>query len=239
MTQILSELKKYSTPDRKNSNEWFFKTGIGQYGEGDKFIGVSNPSARLVVAKFANLEYDEIQKSLNSEIHEERLVAILILVNKFEKAKADFEKREIVEFYLENLSRINNWDLVDCSAPKILGQAIFDKLIDENILDKLAVSKIMWERRIAIISTLIFIKYLKFDATLRIAKVLLKDKEDLMHKAVGWALREVWKKEPELCEKFLLENYNTIPRTSLRYAIERMEESKRKEVLYRKKYQLN
>lgn len=234
MTIILKELKKYASAKRKTSNEWFFKTGKGQYGEGDIFIGVSNPDARSVVKKFADLPFEDIKNSLASEIHEERLVAVLILVTQYEKAKDKATRLPNAQFYLQNMERVNNWDLVDSSAHKIVGQAILDGLIGEELLDTLAKSKNMWERRVAIIATMAMIRVGQYDATLRIAQKLLSDKEDLMHKAVGWALREVWKKDSALCEQFLLAHYSRLPRTTLRYAIERMEEGKRKKFLMMK-----
>ncbi len=231
MSVVSKELKKYASLKRKKANEWFFKTGVGQYGEGDKFLGVSNPDARTVVSKFIRLSFLDIQEVLNSEIHEERLVGILILVKQYEKAGDTESKLKIAKFYLKNINRVNNWDLVDLSAHRIVGQAIIDKILDETLLDTLAVSKNMWDRRVSIISTMAFIRVKKFGSTLRIAKKLLSDKEDLTHKAVGWALREVWKKDAKLCERFLLTNYSRLPRTTLRYAIERMEEGKRRQFL--------
>ncbi len=234
MTTILKELQKYASTKRKTANEWFFKTGKGQYGEGDVFIGVSNPDAHTVVKKFVTLPFDDIQTSLASKIHEERLVAVLISVAQYKKAKDAATRLHIAQFYLHNIDRVNNWDLVDASASKILGQAILDGVIHEELLDTLADSKTMWERRVAIIATMAMIRKGEYDSTLRIAKKLLGDKEDLMHKAVGWALREVWKKDPARCEEFLLAHYPRLPRTTLRYAIERMEEGKRKGFLMRK-----
>ena len=176
----------------------------------------------------------DIKNSLASAIHEERFVGVLILVTQYEKAKDTATQLPIAQFYLQNMKRINNWDLVDASAHKIIGQAILDKVINAKILDTLVDSKNMWERRVAIIATMAMIRVGQYDATLRIAKKLLNDKEDLMHKAVGWALREVWKKDPARCEEFLLAHYSRLPRTTLRYAIERMEEGKRKKFLMRK-----
>lgn len=231
MTTILKDLEQFSSKDRKRSNSWFFKTGEGDYGEGDKFIGVSNPDARKVAIKHQDLNFKEIKVSLSSEIHEERLVALFILVRKFEKSKDIEKKKEILDFYLENLGGVNNWDLVDSSCSQIIGYSIILGIIEENILDKFAESKNLWEKRIAIISTLSIIKNGRLDLTLKIAKKLLVDKHDLIHKAVGWALREVWKKDNDICEKFLKDNYNHLPRTTLRYAIEKMPEEKRKKFL--------
>lgn len=234
MTIILKELKKYASAKRKTSNAWFFKTGKGQYGEGDVFIGVSNPDARNIVKKFANASFEDIKNSLVSEIHEERLVGVLILVTQYAKAKDKATRVQIAQFYLQNLDRVNNWDLVDSSAHMIVGQAILDKVIGAEIIDSLVESKNMWERRVAIIATMAMIRKGEYDATLRVSKKLLDDKEDLMHKAVGWMLREVWKKDPARCEQFLVTHYTRLPRTTLRYAIERMEEGKRKKYLMRK-----
>ncbi|PIT89131.1 MAG: DNA alkylation repair protein [Candidatus Levybacteria bacterium CG10_big_fil_rev_8_21_14_0_10_36_7] len=234
MTLISRHLKKYASLERKKSNEWFFKTGKGQYGEGDKFIGVRVPDVRKVAKVFSGLGFMEIKKSLGSEIHEERLTALLILVENFKKAKKEKNKKEqsrICKFYLKNLKRVNNWDLVDLSAHYILGQAILDGLEDEKILDKLSISKNIWERRVSIISTFAFIRIGDFKPTLRVAKKLLIDKEDLIHKAIGWMLREVWKKNAKTCEDFLIENYKKLPRTTLRYSIERMEDKERKRFL--------
>jgi 3-methyladenine DNA glycosylase AlkD len=234
MSKILQELKKVASTRRKVSNEWFFKTGKGQYGEGDKFIGVSNPDARNVVKKFSDASLRDIQEAINSKIHEERLVGILILVKQYEKATSNESRHKIATFYLRNLKRVNNWDLVDLSAHRIVGKAILGGIMKENILDTLAGSNNMWNRRVAIIATMAFIGEGKFDTTLRIAKRLIGDKEDLTHKAVGWTLREVWKKDARLCEKYLLENYASLPRTTLRYAIEKMEEGKRQKFLKKK-----
>lgn len=234
MSVLFQELKKYASAKRKKSNEWFFKTGKGQYGEGDKFIGVNNLDLRKAAKKFSHLNFEDIKEALDSEIHEERLVGVLILVKQYEKTTDKGARLKIAKFYLKNLKRVNNWDLVDLSAHRILGRAVLDKIISEKILDSLAGSKNMWERRASIISTMALIGNKKFGATLRIAKKLLGDKEDLTHKAVDWALREVWKKDSDLCEKFLLAHYSRLPRTTLRYAIERMEEGKRKKFLMKK-----
>ena len=231
---LVRELKKYATTKRKKANEWYFKTGVGQYGEGDVFIGVSNPDARKVVQKFSHLTLREIGEVLDSDIHEVRLVGVLILVKQYEKAIDKDTKLKIATFYLKKLKHINNWDLVDLSACRVLGRAIRDKMMPEHILDTLANSKNMWKRRVAIIATMTLIKEKDYTATMRIATKLLSDKEDLTHKAVGWALREVWKRDPALCEQFLLTQYSKLPRTTLRYAIEKMEETKRQQFLKKK-----
>ena len=224
---IQQSLRQYATLERKRKIEWFFKTGKGQYGEGDQFIGVSNPDIRKVARQYQDINLQEIELLLHSPIHEDRLCALIILVNQNKKANLD-TRQKIVKLFLNNLAFINNWDLVDCSAHYILGRAIAEGVENIKILDNLANSKILWERRIAIISTMYFISQNNITESLRIAKVLLSDKEDLIHKAVGWTLREAWKRKAQEVEKFLKDNYTQVPRTTLRYTIERMEESKRK-----------
>jgi 3-methyladenine DNA glycosylase AlkD len=224
---IRKSLRQYATLERKSKIEWFFKTGKGQYGEDDQFIGVTNPDVRKVARQYPDIDLQEIELLLQSPIHEDRLCALIILIN--QNKKANFKTRQkIVKLFLNNLSFINNWDLVDCSAHYILGRAIFEGLENIKILDKLANSQTLWERRIAIISTMYFISQNNITESLRLAKILLSDKEDLIHKAVGWTLREAWKKQPKEVENFLKDNYLQLPRTTLRYTIERMEENKRK-----------
>lgn len=229
--KLIKELKKHASPSRKKSNEWFFKTGPGQYGEGDKFIGVRVPDVRSVARQFLDLDFKEVAKLIYSPIHEIRLAAILILVEKNKLALKNKDKtsqKKILDFYIKHRAQINNWDLVDLSVHRILGQAILDDLISNKILYQYAKSKILWERRLAIVATAIFIGQGKLDDCFKLSKILLDDKEDLMHKAVGWMLREAWKKDSARVEKFLQDNYQQLPRTTLRYAIERMAEPKRK-----------
>ncbi|MBT6691694.1 DNA alkylation repair protein [Candidatus Parcubacteria bacterium] len=231
---LIKELKKHASSARKKSNEWFFKTGPGEYGEGDKFIGVRVPNIRQVARKFLELDFSELKNCLNSDIHEIRLAGILILVekNKLARKNKDIKlQKQILNFYLRNRAGVNNWDLVDLSAHYILGQAILDKLESRQILYKYAKSNKLWERRISIITTWIFIREGQLDDCFKLSKLLLKDKEDLMHKAVGWMLREAWKKDAARAEEFLKKNYSYLPRTTLRYAIERMVETKRKRFL--------
>ncbi len=234
-TNVINELKKYASEKRKNSNEWFFKTGKGEYGEGDKFIGVSMPNIRKAIKEFKKLPFPEIEKLLVSPIHEVRMSGVLILTNNAKRAfkKKDIdEHKKIADFYLKNKQGINNWDLVDVSCHYVIGDAIVNNIYDLKLLDDLASSDILWDRRIAMVSTISFIRNGDVFPTVILAKKLLDNKEDLMHKAVGWMLREAWKREPAIIEDFLLENYHDIPRTALRYAIERMEENKRKGFLY-------
>jgi 3-methyladenine DNA glycosylase AlkD len=237
---VQKELRVFASAERKKAVEWFFKTGKGQYGEGDIFLGVSSPDMRRVSRKYQDLPFAELQTLIASPIHEERSCALSILVQRYEKGgeranrapRANPEPRKtILDFYLHNMQYINNWDLVDCSAHKILGRAIYEGLQEVVILDRLAVSDILWERRIAIIATMYFIHKGQLDHTFRLAERLLADREDLMHKAVGWMLREAWKKDPAAVETFLIKHYPQIPRTALRYAIEKMEETKRQRFL--------
>lgn len=233
LAELKKELKGFSSPERKKTNEWFFKTGKGQYGYGDKFIGVRVPDCRKIAKKFRELSMIEIKKLLSSPIHEERLTALLILVDLFEKGD-DKKQKEIFDFYLENYKRVNNWDLVDLSAPKIVGAYLLNNPKLTSVLNKYAKSKNLWERRLSIVATFTLIRANQFDQTMKSAKVLLSDDHDLTHKAVGWMLREVWKRDHNIVEKFLKDNYNKIPRTTLRYAIERMPEPKRLQFLKNK-----
>jgi len=203
----------------------FFKTGKGEYGEGDIFLGVSVPKQREIAKKYPNTSIPELQKLLLNKIHEYRLTALLILIDKYKKADK-INKKIIFDFYLKNTKNINNWDLVDLSSRFILGNFLLDK--NRSILYRLAKSNNLWEKRIAIIATYEFIRNNQFEDTLKIAEILLKDKHDLMHKAVGWMLREVGKKDQRKEEEFLKKYYKEMPRTMLRYAIERFSDKKRK-----------
>lgn len=229
------KLKNLRKVIRDNANEkhaktmqWFFKTGKGEYGEGDKFVGIKVPVQRQIAKKFFDLENEDLKILLNSNIHEERLIALLILVDKYQKTN-NKGKEKVYKFYLRNSKKINNWDLVDLSAPKIMGEHLL--INDKQILFKFAVSKNLWERRIAIISTYTFIKNKQFKTTLQISDILLNDDHDLIQKAVGWMLREVGKIDLELLERFLKARYKNMPRTMLRYSIEKFPEKKRKKYL--------
>jgi len=224
------ELVKYASPERKATNEWFFKTGKGEYGEGDVFLGIRVPDIRKVIRGFSDLPLAEVLRLLHSKFHEERLAALLIMVKQFQKGDEKLQKK-IFDQYLKNTKHINNWDLVDLSAHYIVGAYILQNREKEKILEKLSKSKSLWERRISIIATWIFIREGKFDTTLELSERLLSDKEDLMHKAVGWMLREVWKKKNTPVEEFIKKHYDEMPRTALRYAIEKMDIVKRKQFL--------
>jgi len=220
-----SDLLKLKNPQKAKILQRFFKTGKRQYGEGDIFWGITVPKQRQIAKKHPDLTLQELQKLLSSKIHEYRLTALFILISKYKKAD-ESGKKEIFNFYLKNTQNINNWDLIDLSAPSIVGDYLLDK--NRAILYRLAKSKSLWEKRIAILATYAFIKNNQFVETLKISEILLKDNHDLIHKAVGWMLREVGKKNQETEEKFLKKHYRQMPRTTLRYAIERFSEKKRK-----------
>jgi 3-methyladenine DNA glycosylase AlkD len=204
--------------------QWFFKTGPGEYGAGDVFIGVRVPAIRRLVREFANAPEAAVEALLASRIHEERLLALFILVRQFTKGTPT-ERTRIHRFYRAHTARINHWDLVDLSAPDIVGGYLLDRR--RGLLDRLARSPTLWERRIAIVATHAFIRRGQFDDTLRIADRLLQDRHDLIHKAAGWMLREVGKRNEAVLESFLRPRCRTMPRTMLRYAIERFPEPKR------------
>ena len=224
LNSIKKDLQAESDPLKKKGLSRFFKTGKGEYGEGDIFLGVTVPKIRRVAKKYKDVSLDEIRTLLRSLIHEERLTALLILVENFRKAD-ETEKTEIFNLYLKNTKYINNWDLVDLSASRIVGEFLKDKPVD--ILYTLAKSKSLWERRIAIISTFQFIWEGRFAETLKISKILLTDRHDLIHKAVGWMLREVGKRSFKTEEEFLKKHYKKMPRTMLRYSIEKFPEKLR------------
>ncbi len=225
LIRIKRDLALYKNKEKAQLLSRFFKTGEGQYGEGDVFLGVIVPDSRKVARKYFDISLGLVDELIQSKIHEERLVAVFILVEKYKKAN-EKEKKEIYKFYLKHAKNINNWDLVDLSAPKVFGSYLLNK--DREILLRFAKSKNLWERRIAIISTFQFIYAGEFEWTFKIVKILIHDKHDLIHKACGWMLREVGKRVSEKkLEEFLKENYKNMPRTMLRYAIERLPEPKR------------
>jgi 3-methyladenine DNA glycosylase AlkD len=225
---VRKELKSMADPDKAAILQRFFKTGPGQYGEGDIFIGVMVPQSRQIAKKFSQLPLGEVRTLLYSRIHEERLVALLILARRYGSASSCMEKEEIVKFYLDHIKQVNNWDLVDLSAPNILGAHLVDSRDRRRLLYRLARSENLWERRIAIVATHHFIRNGDFSDTLKIAEMLLQDRHDLMHKAAGWMLREVGKRDAAAEEAFLEKHFSVIPRTMLRYAIERLPENKRR-----------
>ncbi len=225
--KIKKELKKLTNPKKAITLARFFKTGKGEYSEGDLFLGITVPEQRKIAIKNKNIKLNELKKLIKSKFHEERLTALLILVVKFQK-KDPKEQEKIYNFYLKYTKLINNWDLVDLSAPKIVGAYLLNKKIKRETLYKLIKSKNIWERRIAILSTYTFIKNNDFQDCLNFCELLLQDKEDLIHKASGWMLREIGKIDQEIEENFLKKYYQKMPRTMLRYAIEKFSEQKRK-----------
>jgi 3-methyladenine DNA glycosylase AlkD len=226
--EIRTRLRKLEDKERAKNSQWFFKTGPGEYGEGDRFLGITVPDLRKLAKEYQAIPLTEVTQLLHSPIHEERLLALLILVRAFAKGD-DSLKEKIYHLYLKNTRYINNWDLVDLSALYIVGAFLKGK--SKKTLYALAKSKDMWERRIAIIATFYFIKDGEFTAAMKIAHMLLSDKEDLIHKAVGWMLREVGKRHLATEELFLKEHYKKMPRTMLRYAIEKFPEAKRQRYL--------
>jgi len=233
--ELKADLRKFASSERAKILARFFKTGPGQYGEGDVFIGATVPQSRAVAKAYKDLLLEEISTLLHSRVHEERLVALFILIEQFKAAgqRRDEKTREkIYRFYLDNTAYINNWDLVDLSASRIVGPYLEDK--PKDILRKLALSKSLWERRIAMISTFHYIWNGDPKWGLEIAEILLNDKHDLIHKAVGWMLREIGKNCGEnVLTNFLDEHTGVIPRTTLRYAIEKFPEEKRQKYLTR------
>ena len=253
-SQICSEIQSHQNSIKAKTLQRFFKTGKGQYGQGDIFIGVDTPTIRSIAQKYyKDIRLSSIQKLLQNPIHEYRSLALIILIIKFQSFQKQIKKisssnlqienssqaklnlknlcqkqKNIYDFYLANTHNIDNWDLVDISAPKIVGTYLLDRNTnDRKILYQLARSQNLWEKRIAIISTLTFIKAKQFQDTLNIAQILLLDSHDLIHKAVGWMLREVGKIDQIKEENFLMEHYRQMPRTCLRYAIEKFTEDKR------------
>jgi len=227
LTSLKQELKKAASAPLGKKYSRFFKTGKGEYGEGDIFIGIRVPDLRKIVKNHTGLSLSKTEKLLQSKIHEFRLASLIILNKKYQKADQDL-KKQIYCLYLKNSQYINNWDLVDISAPKIIGLYLKNKKKQRKILYQLALSKNLWQKRIAIIATAAFIKENDFTDTLKISKILLNDSHDLIHKAVGWMLREVGKKDQTIEEKFLKKHYQTMPRTMLRYSIEKFSDKKRK-----------
>jgi 3-methyladenine DNA glycosylase AlkD len=226
--QLRRELRHSADPERAAHSARFFKTGPGEYGEGDRFLGVKVPELRRLVRRFRGLPIPAVRTLLKSPIHEERLLALLILVLRFSGGDAG-TRGQIVKLYLKHTRWVNSWDLVDGSAHRILGAYLADR--DRAVLYELARSASLWERRIAIISTYFFVKRNQFADTLRISEMLLGDKEDLIHKATGWMLREVGKRDRAAEEEFLRQHYERLPRTALRYAIEHFPESARRRYL--------
>ncbi len=222
--EVINALKSLATEERRKVNEWFFKTGKGEYGYGDIFLGVTMPDIRRIAKKFSQeISLQELTELIRNPIHEVRLCALIILVNKYKKENSD----KIYQYYMDHLTAINNWDLVDSSAPYIVGDYLYKHPEKSKILIDFSHSENLWVRRISIVSTFTFIKNNEFNTTLEIAKLLLNDNHDLIHKALGWMLREIYKRDERIIKRFLRQNYAQIPRTTLRYAIERMDKEER------------
>jgi 3-methyladenine DNA glycosylase AlkD len=228
LSEIRKEILKQKNPAQALILQRFFKTGKGEYGEGDRFYGIKVPVQRTIAKQFKELPLEDLKVLMNSKVHEERLIAAFILVDQY-KMGDEKKKKIIFDFYLTNRKGINNWDLVDLSAPKIVGEYLLYK--EKDVLYKFARSKDLWEKRIAILSTQTFIREHFFEDALKISAILLNDKHDLIHKAVGWMLREVGNRDLQTEEEFLKKYYKTMPRTMLRYAIEKFSELKRKAYL--------
>jgi 3-methyladenine DNA glycosylase AlkD len=223
---IQRELAKRANPRKAAASAWFFKTGPGEYGEGDRFRGIRVPELRAFARLHEELPREETAKLLRSKWHEDRLVALLILVLQSESGSAR-EQRAIARFYLDHVEGVNNWDLVDGSAPYLLGPVLARRPSPLRPLTKLARSDNLWERRIAILTTQYFIRRGRYGETFRLARLLLLDEEDLIQKAVGWMLREVGKRDEKKLVRFLEKYAARMPRTMLRYATERLEEGVR------------
>jgi 3-methyladenine DNA glycosylase AlkD len=221
----LKRLRALGDPDDARFLQRFFRTGPGEYGEGDRFLGIRVPDTRRLARELQGMPLDQIERLLLDPYHEARLLAVILLADAYEQGNAA-ERDAVFRLYLRNASRVNNWDLVDVSAPNVVGAHLAAR--PRARLDKLARSKNLWERRIAIVSTQHFIRNRQFDDTLRIARVLMNDEHDLIHKAVGWMLREVGKRDRAPLEAFLAEHAHQMPRTMLRYAIEHFSPTERR-----------
>jgi len=226
--EIKIHLEDLANSEIAEHSQRFFKTGKGEYGYGDKFLGIRVPILRKTAKSFKETSEAEIKKLLKSEYHEIRLLSLLILVGQFSRANED-EKERIYNLYLKHTKYINNWDLVDSSAHYIVGIWLTNR--NRSILYELANAKSLWERRISIMSTFYFIKNGEFSDTLKLSKILINDSEDLIHKAVGWMLREIGNRDQEVEEKFLKQHYKQMPRTMLRYSIEKFSKERRQEYL--------
>ena len=230
MNAVRKALREHARPTAAETAAWYFKAGPGEYGEGDRFLGIEVPHTREVARRARAIPWDRVPALLRSPWHEERLCALILWVNRFPKADPP-EQEEIVRTWLAHARWINNWDLVDSSAPHLLGRWLASRPEERDILDRLAASPTLWERRMAIVATHALIREHQFEDTLRLARTLLDDPEDLIHKATGWMLREVGILAFDLEVGFLDEHYTRMPRTMLRYAIEKFPEPLRQDFL--------
>lgn len=227
--EVQKKLRSLANPAQAKQLQRFFKTAPGEYGAGDLFLGLKVPQVRAVAKEFANLAEKELKTLTTSKYHEERLLGFIIISNKYQKAKAVVEKNQLFRLYIAQKKGLNNWDLIDVSIINIVGAHLYQK--DCALLYKWARSNNLWERRMSVLSTFYFLKNGEFAHSLKIADILLQDEEDLIHKAVGWMLREIWKRDKKLIEKFVIDRAHVMPRTMLRYAIEKIAEPKRKKIL--------
>ncbi len=227
---IKKDLEKLANPEKAEILARFFKTGPGEYGEGDVFVGITVPKIRKIAKKYERLAKKDVLKLLKSPIHEYRLTALIIFVLQFEKAN-NGEQKEIYDLYLKNTKYINNWDLVDVTTPKIVGAYLLERKNKRGILYKLVESKNLWERRIAVLACFTFIRNNDFIDILKISKLLLNDKHDLIHKSVGWMLREMGKRDIGKLRDFLDIHSKIMPRTMLRYSIEKLNDRERKKYM--------
>ncbi|CAN2212810.1 COG4912 Predicted DNA alkylation repair enzyme [Candidatus Nanopelagicaceae bacterium] len=229
---VIADLQARASKTKAFDLQRFFQTGPGQYGEGDLFIGVVVPEIRKVAATHKELPFTEIAKLVDSPIHEVRMCGLFILSNQYKKLKGRDQKKKYYDFFVKSIKagNVNNWDLIDVNAP-IIGEYLLESDDPLAVLATFAKSKNLWERRVAIIFTFSFIRVGQLDLTIAIAKLLLKDDHDLIHKGVGWMLREAGKRDVMLLRKFLTEHAHEMPRTMLRYAIEKLPEQERKKWL--------
>jgi 3-methyladenine DNA glycosylase AlkD len=230
LTQIRHEIRNEADVERAENLAWFFKTGKGEYAEGDRFFGLGQPKCRRIAKRYSELPDTEIRALALSKWHEERMIAFLILMARYATSD-ESGRRATFEFILKILKGVNNWDLVDVCMPKTIGWHLYAHPEERTRLERWAKSLSLWERRISIIATSYFVNQGRFTETLNIAELLLADRHDLIHKAVGWMLREIGKRDIKTAERFLKARYKTMPRTMLRYAIERFPEKKRKAYL--------
>ena len=233
---VLTELKLLASPKKAFEMQRFFKTGVGEYGHGDIFLGVTVPQTRIIARAYSDLSFTEIEKLTKSDFHEARLCGLVILCNQFKKSKEPTQQKKAFEFYIDQLhkDRINNWDLVDVSAPTI-GQYLVTAKNPMPLLKKLSKSESLWERRVSMIFTFAFLRAGELEPTYEMAERLLNDEHDLIHKAVGWMLREMGKRDPLLLRSFLRQYASQMPRTTLRYSIEKLPERERKKWLLESK----
>jgi len=231
LDKLKQELEGLADSEQAKNLQRFFKTGKGEYGEGDIFLGIKVPKQREIAKKYFGLELKSVKKLVHSRIHEHRLISLLILINKY-KSSDKKGKKEIYDFYITNLEYVNNWDLVDVTTPNIVGEYLRGKKHD--LLFSLSKSVNLWKRRVSVLATFAFIHDKDFADALKIAQALLADKHDLIHKAVGWMLREVGKRDKQTLINFLDEHATKMPRTMLRYAIEKFSVEERQNYLLRK-----